>query len=172
MLFRSFTIEYATDDYNAVQTYLDDNKATMALVIPHGFGSKLLRKQPAKVQILVDGSEGNTSAIGVNYASQITSQYANTILSEVSGGKLGQGRAGINTQVRAWYNPELKSRYYMVPAVLCLILLAFTMNLTSMAVVREREIGTLEQIMVTPIRPSELIIGKLEIGRASCRERV
>ena len=156
-----FTIEYATDDYNAVQSYLDNNKASMALVIPHGFGKNLLRKEPAKVQILVDGSEGNTSAIGVNYASQIVAQYSNSIISEVSGGTLGQGNVGINTEVRAWYNPELKSRYYMVPAVLCLILLAFTMNLTSMAVVREREIGTLEQIMVTPIRPSELIIGKL-----------
>ncbi len=157
-----FTIEYATDDYKAVQSYLDDNNVTMAIVIPHGFGGKILRKESAKVQLLVDGSEGNTSAIGLNYAAQIVAQYSNRILSDISGAQnMHQGRAGINTQVRAWYNPDLRSRNYMVPGVLVLLLLVTTMNLTSMAVVREKEIGTLEQLMVTPIRPSELIIGKL-----------
>jgi len=157
-----FTIEYATEDYNAVQSYLDDNKVTMALVIPHEFGDKMLKKEQANVQLLVDGSEGNTSAIGVNYATQIVAQFSNKILIENSGGsQLRQGQQGINTQVRAWYNPDLKSRNYMVPGVLVLLLLVTTMNLTSMAVVREKEIGTLEQIMVTPIRPSEMIIGKL-----------
>lgn len=157
-----FTIEYATDDYKAVQSYLDDNKVTMALVIPHDFGDKMLKKEQANVQLLVDGSEGNTSAIGVNYATQIVAQFSNKILIENSGGsQLRRGQQGINTQVRAWYNPDLKSRNYMVPGVLVLLLLVTTMNLTSMAVVREKEIGTLEQIMVTPIRPSEMIIGKL-----------
>ena len=157
-----FTIEYATDDYNAVQSYLDDNKVSMALVIPHDFGNKMLKKEQAKVQLLVDGSEGNTSAIGLNYATQIVSQFSNTILTEKSGGsRLHPGQQGIHTQVRAWYNPDLRSRNYMVPGVLVLLLLVTTMNLTSMAVVREKEIGTLEQIMVTPIRPSEMIIGKL-----------
>jgi ABC-2 type transport system permease protein len=154
-----FTIEYATDDYKAIQSYLDDNKVIMALVIPHDFGNKILRKETAKVQLLVDGSEGNTAAIGISYANQIVSQYSSKILSEVSGARHLPGV--INTQVRAWYNPELKSRNYMVPGVLVLLLLVTTMNLTSMAVVREKEIGTLEQLMVTPILPSELIIGKL-----------
>ncbi|HUL43518.1 MAG TPA: ABC transporter permease [Bacteroidota bacterium] len=156
-----FTIEYATDDYNAVQSYLDDNKVSMGLIIPHNFGNKLLRREQANVQLLVDGSEGNTSAIGLNYATQIVAQYSNRILTEVSGGANRASQAGIATQVRAWYNPDLKSRNYMVPGVLVLLLLVTTMNLTSMAVVREKEIGTLEQIMVTPIRPSEMIIGKL-----------
>jgi ABC-2 type transport system permease protein len=154
-----FSLEYATDDYNAVPGYLDDNKATMALVIPPRFAAHLLRGEPAKVQLLVDGGEGYTAAIVISYAGQIISQYSTGILAEVAG---PHPRAGlVNTQVRAWYNPELKTRNYMVPGVLVLILLITTMNLTSMAVVREKEIGTLEQIMVTPIRPSELIIGKL-----------
>ncbi len=157
-----FTIEYATDNYNAVQSYLDDNKVTMALVIPHDFGNKMLKKEQANVQLLVDGSEGNTATIGLNYATQIVAQYSNKILAQGSGGsQILPGQQGINTQVRAWYNPDLKSRNYMVPGVLVLLLLVTTMNLTSMAVVREKEIGTLEQIMVTPIRPSEMIIGKL-----------
>jgi ABC-2 type transport system permease protein len=154
-----FTIEFATDDYKAVGSYLDDNKASMALVIPRQFGDNILKKQPAKIQVLVDGSEGNTAAIGVSYVSQIVSQYSNRILTETIG--MNKPPGGINAEVRAWYNPDLRSRNYMIPAVLVLILLVTTMNLTSMAVVREKEIGTLEQIMVTPIRPTELIIGKL-----------
>ncbi len=154
-----FTIEYATDDYASVPAYLDDNKASMAVVIPTGFARHLLRRETATLQLLVDGSEGNTAAIGVSYVSQITGQYATRILTEIAGPNGIRG--GVVPEVRAWYNPELKSRNYMVPGVLVLILLITTMNLTSMAVVREKEIGTLEQIMVTPIRPAELIIGKL-----------
>ncbi len=154
-----FTVEYATDDYNAVQSYLDDNKVTMALVIPHGFGRDLLGRRTTSVQVLVDGSEGNTAAIAMSYFSQIVGQYSVNILANMAGPRRLSG--GITTEVRAWYNPELKSRNYMIPGVLVLILLITTMNLTSMAVVREKEIGTLEQLMVTPIRPSELIIGKL-----------
>ncbi len=152
-----FTIEYATEDYSRIGSYLDDNKASMALVIPRDFGAHILAKQQANVQLLVDGSEGNTAAIGVSYASQISTQYSRSIIAEV----VGMPPGGITAQVRTWYNPDLRSRNYMVPGVLVLLLLVTTMNLTSMAVVREKEIGTLEQIMVTPIRPSELIIGKL-----------
>ncbi len=154
-----FTIEAATDDYGAVQAYLDDNKASMAVIIPHTFAAKLLRQEPASLQALVDGSEGNTSAIGVSYLSQIVGQFSSETIAGIAGA--GQGTGGINMEVRAWYNPDMKSRNFMIPGVLVLILLATTMNLTSLAVVREKEIGTLEQIMVTPIRPAELIIGKL-----------
>ncbi|HTP79227.1 MAG TPA: ABC transporter permease [Bacteroidota bacterium] len=153
-----FTVEYATDDYRQVGSYLDNNKANMALIIPHDFGNKILRHEPAKLQVLVDGSEGNTAAISMSYFNQIVGQYSTKILTE-SAGSAAVG--GVNAEVRAWYNPELKSRNYMVPGVLVLLLLITTMNLTSMAIVREKEIGTLEQLMVTPIKPSELIIGKL-----------
>ena len=154
-----FSIDYATDDESAASSYLDNNNVGMVLVIPHRFGDKILRREPASVQLLVDGSEGNTAAISVSYFNQIVGQYSRTILGEVIGAR--RPIAGVNTEVRAWYNPELKSRNFSVPGVLVLLLLITTTNLTSMAIVREKEIGTLEQIMVTPIRPSELIIGKL-----------
>jgi ABC-2 type transport system permease protein len=106
----------------------------------------------------MDGSEGNSTAIAMGYVNQILVSYSNSVLAEVSGtGSIG----GINAQTRAWFNPSLKSRNYMVPGVLVMILLIATMNLTSMAVVKEKEIGTLEQLMVTPITPTELILGKL-----------
>ena len=153
-----FTVEYATDDYSTNQSYLDDHKVSMALVIPPKFGDKLLEREPARVQVILDGSEGNTTAIALGYVNQIIVSYSTNVLADVSG---GVPVGGINAQARAWFNPSLKSRNYMVPGVLVLILLITTTNLTSMAVVKEKEIGTLEQIMVTPITPTELIVGKL-----------
>lgn len=154
-----FTIEYSTEDYNSVQHYLDAHKASMALIIPPKFAEKILRKETAKVQLFLDGSEGNTAAITMAYANQILVQHSTHILSEVIGG--GKSIGGVNPEIRAWYNPALKSRNYMVPGVLVMILLITTTNLTSMAIVKEKEIGTLEQIMVTPIKSYELILGKL-----------
>ncbi|MBM4161685.1 MAG: ABC transporter permease, partial [Ignavibacteria bacterium] len=154
-----FTIEYATEDYGTIQQYLDDNKVTMALVIPPKFGDKVLRREPATVQVLLDGSEGSTAAITMGYINQIIIRSSTEILTEVFGGTLPTGR--VDAEIRAWYNPSLRSRNFMVPGVLVLILLITTTNLTAMAIVKEKEIGTLEQIMVTPIKPYELILGKL-----------
>jgi ABC-2 type transport system permease protein len=154
-----FTLEYSTEDYNSIQRFLDDHKAMMALVIPRKFGDAILRKESAKIQVILDGSEGSAAAITMGYVNQIVGKYSSEILAELVGntGSIG----GVNAQVRTWFNPSLKSRNFMVPGVLVLILLITTMNLTSMAIVKEKEIGTLEQIMVTPITPTELILGKL-----------
>ena len=154
-----FTLRYATDDYNALQGYLDNNKATMALVIPPRFAEKILRHEQASIQVVLDGSEGNTTAITMGYVSQVIMKASTQILAEYFGGKLPAGR--VDAESRAWYNPSLTSRNFMVPGVLVLILLITTTNLTAMAIVKEKEVGTLEQIMVTPIRPYELILGKL-----------
>ena len=154
-----FTIEYSTEDYASIQQYLDNHKATLALVIPEGFGNKLLRKESAKVQVLLDGSEGSAAAVTMGYVNQIIMKYSTNILAEMVGA--GQTMGSVATETRAWYNPALKSRNYMVPGVLVMILLITTTNLTSMAIVREKEIGTLEQLLVTPIKAPELILGKL-----------
>src|SRR5450759_1790102 len=154
-----FTLEYSTEDYNSIQRFLDEHKAMMALVIPRKFGDAILRKESAKIQVILDGSEGSAAAITMGYVNQIVGKYSSEILAELVGntGSIG----GVNAQVRTWFNPSLKGRNFMVPGVLVLILLITTMNLTSMAIVKEKEIGTLEQIMVTPITPTELILGKL-----------
>jgi ABC-2 type transport system permease protein len=154
-----FTIEYSTEDYNQVQHVIDEHQVNVGLVIPPKFADKLLRRESAKVQILLDGSEGNTAAIVMAYINQIIASYSTQILTEVSGS--AQSYGAIDVQTRTWFNAALKSRNYMVPGVLVMILLITTMNLTSMAIVKEKEIGTLEQLMVTPITPTEMIIGKL-----------
>jgi len=154
-----FTLEYSTEDYGTIHHYLDNQKASVAIVVPPKFGDKILRRESAKIQILLDGSEGNTAAITMSYASQIVTGYSTEILTELIGNPRTLG--GINAETRAWYNPALKHRNFMVPGVLVLILLLTTTNLTAMAIVKEKEIGTLEQLMVTPITSSELILGKL-----------
>ncbi len=154
-----FILDYSTEDYNDVQHFMDNHRVTVGIVIPPDFSAKILRREPAKIQVLIDGSEGNTAAITMQYVNQIIAQYSTAILVENAGSIMSLG--GVNAQVRAWFNAALKSRNFMVPGVLVMILLITTMNLTSMAIVKEKEIGTLEQLMVTPITPAELIIGKL-----------
>jgi ABC-2 type transport system permease protein len=154
-----FEMRYSTEDYSSIGEFLDKNKVSMALIIPHKFGNNLLRREPADVQILMDGSEGNTTAIIMNYTNQIIARFSTERMANIIGDikKLG----GVSLESRAWYNPTLISRKFMVPGVLVLILLLTTMNLTAMAIVKEKEIGTLEQLLVTPLRPAEMILGKL-----------
>ncbi|MBW7887016.1 MAG: ABC transporter permease [Bacteroidetes bacterium] len=154
-----FSMLYSTEEYQSIERYLDNNNVSMALVIPHNFGNKIIKHESAHVQILMDGSEGNTTAIIMSYANQIIAKYSAEKMASLGGDikKLG----GMNLESRAWYNPTLVSRKFMVPGVLVLILLLTTMNLTAMAIVKEKEIGTLEQLLVTPLRPAEMILGKL-----------
>jgi ABC-2 type transport system permease protein len=154
-----FTMEYSTEEYAEVRSYLDNSQAAMALVIPPKFGEKILRRETVDVQLLFDGSEGNSTAIASGYAMQIINRFSQQVLVSIIGDARRLG--GVTTETRAWYNPTLISRKFMVPGVLVLILLITTTNLTAMAIVKEKEIGTLEQLLVTPLRPVELIIGKL-----------
>ena len=154
-----FTAEFATDDYSEIQRFLDNGDVTMALVIPPDFGNKILRRESTSIQVLVDGSEGNSTAIASGYVSQIINRFSQQKLAPVVGDIRRLG--GVNGEIRAWYNPTLISRLFMVPGVLVLIILLTTIILTAMAIVKEKEIGTLEQLLVTPVRPVELIVGKL-----------
>jgi ABC-2 type transport system permease protein len=110
---------------------------------------------------MVDGSDANAAATGLNYASLITLRYAQNILVEKLATRPGMAPVQIRAVPRVWYNPELKSRNFMIPGILALLLLVMTMMLTSLAIVKEKEMGTLEQLMVTPLRPYQLVLGKL-----------
>ncbi len=150
----------AMDDVDA---YLDRGRASMALIIPESFGKRLVGGRQATVLVIADGSESQSATVGLSYAAQIAVRYSRGIVVE----KLerlkihGVSPVRVEPEVRVWYNPNLKSRNFQVPGVICLILMVMTMILTSMAVVREKETGTLEQLIVTPIRSAELLIGKL-----------
>ncbi|HWP83117.1 MAG TPA: ABC transporter permease [Bacteroidota bacterium] len=154
-------VDYVEKDYE-IDHLMEDGHASVALVIPSGFERKLGQGRPAPVQVIADGSETTSGGVGLSYASQIAGRFSQDILIERifrRGGAPLPPR--LNAEIRVWYNPELKSRNFMVPGVLGLLLMVMTMLLTSLAIVKEKELGTLEQLIVTPISPRQLIIGKI-----------
>jgi ABC-2 type transport system permease protein len=150
-----FKITPATGPDSTDGHTLISGQAGLMVVIPSGFARKLLDRQPSHVQVLVDGSDSNFGVNGL-----VTLQKATRLFSTRLAGK-GLPAPAVTIDARAWYNPWLLSRYYMVPALMGVLLMVTTMVVTSMALVKEREEGTMEQLIVTPVRPVELMIGKL-----------
>jgi len=142
-------------------------RVDMVLVFPEDFARKLDRGETARLQILADGAESNSAGIGVGYLQKILTDLNTRLLEErvaragVRGSPAGGLSPPVVAQTRYLYNPELKSSFYMVPGVLAMILLVITMLMTSLAITREREIGTMEQLVVTPIKPWQLLAGKM-----------
>lgn len=133
---------------------LDRGEALLGLQIPAGFAEDLPRGN-ARVQLLFDGTDSNTATVARGYAERIVQSFA-----QRQGSGSGDLAAGIDLRTRAWYNAELDSREYNVPAVMGAILLLVCLLLTALAVVREREIGTLEQLLVSPLTAGEVVLGK------------
>ncbi len=149
-----FQVTAWVDNPRRLAELLDRGEVTVALQIAPGFGDDLRTGRTSAVQVLVDGTDSNTGTLAMNYAQRIINDFGRRRLDKI------RQPPGVELRSRVWYNPDLKSRNFNVPAVMALILMLTSLLLTSMAVVREREIGTLEQLMVTPIRPAELILGK------------
>ena len=155
----TFTVVGIVTGANEVDPYLERGRAWMALSIPVGYGETLGAGRPQTVQVIADGSDANSTNIGLGYATNLIAGYAQQITIERRGA--GAPAAGIEPRVRVWFNPRLESRDFMIPGVLALLLLMVTTNLSAMGIVREKEVGTLEQLNVTPLKRSELILGKL-----------
>lgn len=135
----------------------------MAIVLAPGFGERILAGRPASAQVIADGTESQSATTGLNYAAMVTARFSQRLLAEtfVRLREIGLRPVPIEPQVRVFYNPDLKSRNFLVPGVLGLVLMVMTMMLASMGIVREKETGTMEQLIVTPIRPGQLVLGKL-----------
>ncbi|MFP4705469.1 MAG: ABC transporter permease [Spirochaetaceae bacterium] len=127
-------------------------EADVALIIPADFSRDLAAGKASQVQLLVDGANSVVGSRAVSYAGEIVSEQ---------NARRSERAPAVELRSRVWYNPELESRNFMVPGILALLLMVITMLLTSLAIVKEKELGTLEQLNVTPIRPAELILGKL-----------
>jgi ABC-2 type transport system permease protein len=158
-----FDVKARVERLEEIDRYLDDGDAAMAFVVPRGFGDRAAGRKETSVMIIADGAESQSATIGVNYATMIAGRYAQKIIFEAFERARGLGLKPVlvNPEVRVWYNPELRSRNFMVPGVLGLILMIMTTSLASIGIVRERETGTMEQLIVTPVRPYQLILGKL-----------
>jgi ABC-2 type transport system permease protein len=154
----TFTIADVVSSPNEIDEYLDYGRAWLAVTIPRGFGEGVHRASPQTIQIVADGSDANSAGVAVGYASNLLAQYSVRLVS-----RQGSARPTplIDPRIRVWFNPQLESRHFMIPGVIALLLLVVTTNLSSMGIVREKEIGTLEQLNVTPLSRSELIVGKL-----------
>lgn len=154
-----FRIVGEENDPRQVDDHLAQGRAWLAVVIPPGFQAAIERRsRPSErqVQILADGTDSNSSGVALSYAAGLVNDYNAVLIAE-----LGEPAGGIDGRVRVWFNPQLQSKDFMVPGVLALLLLVVTANLSSMAIVRERELGTLEQLNVTPLGRWELILGKM-----------
>ncbi|MEW6186156.1 MAG: ABC transporter permease [Thermodesulfobacteriota bacterium] len=157
-----FSREAVVERESQVGELLDRGRIQALLRFYKGFGADLASGRKASLQLVLDGTDSNTGAIVLGYSSKIIALYSREILLDWSSRLQGTGPLSgqINLESRAWFNENLESRNFYVPGVIALLVMLITLLLTSMAVVREKEIGTMEQIMVTPITPREFILGK------------
>ena len=145
-----------------IDAAIESSEAVVAIVVHPGFAALLRKGQSVPVQVIVDGTNSNTALIALGYVGDVTAKFSQDYATDLAQRLHGaQARAvQVTLEQRPWYNPDLNSRWFFVPGVIATLTLVMVVNLTSFAVVREREVGTLEQIMVTPIRPLEFILGK------------
>jgi ABC-2 type transport system permease protein len=154
---RNFTVIGEVTSVSEIAPYLQSGDAWLALVIPSEYGSDVAAGRPVTLQVAADGTDANSTTVALGYATNLIGGYVRDIVQDA---RL-QSASAIDPRIRVWFNPQLVSRHFMVPGVLALVLLVVTANLAAMAIVREKEVGTLEQLNVTPLRRWELIIGKL-----------
>ncbi len=160
---RYFDVQEQLSDAAKAHELIDQGKTTLALEIDAGFAQKLRKGETAPMQVSVDATNSNTALIASSYVSQIALEFAQQAQQERIASiapQLVEQIPSVRLEQRPWYNVDLRSRWFFVPGVIGSLTTVLVITLTSFAVVREREIGTLEQIMVTPIRPVEFILGK------------
>jgi ABC-2 type transport system permease protein len=164
-----FDIVSAPESEEDVQRTLDRGEAQAVVRIPRGFARDTMRGHATEVQILIDGTNSNTASLVASYAGEIVAEYSVEllegqqrvkILTRSPGSPVSMATPQVTARSRVWFNPDLYSRNYFVPGVIANIIMIVTLMLTAMSIVREKEIGTMEQLMVTPVRPIELMLGK------------
>ena len=154
-----FEIRERPADERRIKDLVDAGRVRVGIVIPPRFAAKLARQETATVQLLLDGTDSNTATVAQGYVTQIVNAESARIVLERLGPKAAPP-AALEPSVRVWFNPDLKSVNFMVPGVVALILTIVTMTMTATAIVKEKERGTIEQLIVSPIRPSQLMLGK------------
>lgn len=156
-----FTKVQTLESKSEIDNLLDGEKVRVVLVVPSTFAKDIQRGNAASVQVIVDGANSNAAASVLGYINTIVQQYSVRVITE-SFVRMGRQNMSmpIDFQPRVWYNPELESAKFLVPGLIAFILMVTAVISTALAIVRERELGTMEQLMVSPIRPLELILGK------------
>jgi drug efflux transport system permease protein len=156
-----FTLEEYVNSLNDAERHLNSGRSLMVLVIPEDYARDVRRGVLAKLQLLVDGTNSNTATIALGYAGGIVATVNQEQMQEGIRRKgLRMIEAGIREEPRVWFNPSLRAINYMVPGIICVLLMEMMVPLTAFSLVRERERGTIEQLMVTPMRAGEVLVGK------------
>nr|WP_320131204.1 ABC transporter permease [uncultured Holophaga sp.] len=159
---RYFSRVRSATGYLELERSLDTREAMMALVIPRDFGQRVGSGRKTAVQVLADGSDANSATLALGYAESIVTGYSREILTESVVRRLGREPVpALELRPRAWFNTEMESRRYIIPGLIAIIMMLIAALLTSLTVAREWESGTMEQLISTPVRPAELILGKL-----------
>jgi ABC-2 type transport system permease protein len=144
-----FNVKYLTNSPKYLEDLIEKGKIKVAIQINNGFSEKLKKEKNGEIQVIIDGTDVNTSSCANGYLNNIFAEYLNKKKKNL-----------VNFKIRIWYNPNLRSQDYNVPAVIAMIITLSCLLLTAMSIVREREAGTLEQLLVAPIKPMELLLGK------------
>jgi ABC-2 type transport system permease protein len=159
-----FDVKYYVKSQKELLHLIDRGDITMALWIQWDFATRLRQGKSGRLQVIVDATDSNAALIVSRYAGTVIADYnqqqLNQRLARQGQAWASQSATPLNIEPRAWFNPNLISRYSMVPGVIAMVVLLVSLMLTALSVVREKEIGTMEQILVTPIRPIELMLGK------------
>lgn len=149
------------DSEKEIADLLDRSRVRAVLRIPTGFANDIAAGRTAKVQLITDGTDANSTAIALGYATSIINDFADEKMEQRSRTNgLFTKPVQVEAVTRAWFNSNMESKYYYVPSLIATMLYIFSLLLTSIGIVREKEIGTIEQVMVTPIRRLEFILGK------------
>jgi len=158
-----FQIDYDVDSEAELRSLIDSGKVRVGLIIPPDYSDKVQGGGSAKVAFVLDGSDPTVAGTALSAAKLIGQAHATQITAErlMRQGRSSALQTPVEVLTQVWYNPDMISSYYMIPGVIAMILFALTSILTATAVVRERERGTIEQLIVTPIRPWELVVGKI-----------
>ena len=159
---RFFDVVGQVGSYRPIEREIDARRVLIALVIPDDYSRNLAMGKEAQVQLLLDGSDSNTATTALAYAEALVAAYGQRIQNQAQSQRAGQViHGGVDARIRVWYNPDLVSRNFIVPGLIAVILMIIVANLSSLTVAREWENGTMEQLLSTPVRPSEMALGKL-----------
>jgi ABC-2 type transport system permease protein len=159
---RFFEILGEVNSYADIDRAVDRSRILMAIVVPRDYSKNLVAGRPTPVQILFDGSDSNTASIALGYAETLVRDYSLNLRVDATNRRSGQHLSPpVDARLRVWYNSSLESRDYVVPGLIAVILQIIAALLTSLTIAREWEMGTMEQILSTPLRPAEMVLGKM-----------
>jgi ABC-2 type transport system permease protein len=153
-----FYIKEEIFNQTQLEKLLLEGRADMGIIVPPDYAGTIRRGAASEIQIIIDGTTSNTASIQVSYAMQVLDRLNHALLKELYSLRLSYGK--IDSRLRTWYNPNMDSRYYFVPGIVAFVVMLISLLLTSIAIIKEKEAGTMEQLIVTPLAPVEFVAGK------------